>query len=276
MAGRKPAGSGAGQPSAASPSSNDLLIVGPGVLGSYLGKLWLEEHGPGTVTGQTNSTANHGRLLQLGFAVRTTQQAAAEAAEAAAAAAKSAAAEAAAAAKAEGGDGAEPAAASPQQGRKPTAGGAGPRSFANVAFCAPPSGSQDYVGDIKAALALWDGTGSFVFTSSAAVYQVDTRQPACAAAAADSRPRQAAAVSDAPPRPSSPPLPNESPARWTMALAVMSLRHLQRRGARWSWWSWWGVWVGGGRWGGAHVRARRRVRTQGQDLVAPCCRVGEM
>lgn len=43
------------------PSSHDLLIVGPGVLGSYLGKLWLDEHPGATVVGQTNSTTSHDR-----------------------------------------------------------------------------------------------------------------------------------------------------------------------------------------------------------------------
>lgn len=47
--------------SAEAPSSNDLLVVGPGVLGSYLGKLWLEEHPGAAVVGQTNSTSNHNR-----------------------------------------------------------------------------------------------------------------------------------------------------------------------------------------------------------------------
>lgn len=41
--------------------------------------------------------------------------------------------------------------------------------FANVVFCAPPSGSEDYPGDVKkAADNLWAGPeeGRFVFTSS--------------------------------------------------------------------------------------------------------------
>ena len=42
-----------------------------------------------------------------------------------------------------------------------------------MAYCAPPSGSADYAGDVGAALALWDGSGSFVFTSSAALYTVE-------------------------------------------------------------------------------------------------------
>lgn len=44
--------------------------------------------------------------------------------------------------------------------------------FAHVAFCAPPSGSEDYAGDVARALDMWDGTGNFVFTSSAGVYDV--------------------------------------------------------------------------------------------------------
>lgn len=42
--------------------------------------------------------------------------------------------------------------------------------FPFVVFSAPPSGSEDYTGEIKAALKQWDGTGGFVFTSSTAVY----------------------------------------------------------------------------------------------------------
>ena len=41
------------------PTSMDLLIVGPGVLGSYLGKLWKDKNPAATVTGQTNTTNNH-------------------------------------------------------------------------------------------------------------------------------------------------------------------------------------------------------------------------
>ena len=44
-----------------SASSNRLLIVGPGVLGSYVGKLWADENGAGSVVGQTNSTTNHAK-----------------------------------------------------------------------------------------------------------------------------------------------------------------------------------------------------------------------
>lgn len=39
--------------------AGELLIVGPGVLGSYLAKLWID-HG-GKVTGRTNTTSHHDR-----------------------------------------------------------------------------------------------------------------------------------------------------------------------------------------------------------------------
>lgn len=63
------------QAAAAQPSSHQLLIVGPGVLGSNLGKRWLDAFGPGQVVGQTNSTANHDRCgssrqqLGIGYGV---------------------------------------------------------------------------------------------------------------------------------------------------------------------------------------------------------------
>ena len=41
--------------------ADDLLVVGPGVLGSYAGMLWQQHHPTATVTGQTNSTTNHDR-----------------------------------------------------------------------------------------------------------------------------------------------------------------------------------------------------------------------
>jgi hypothetical protein len=44
-------------------SSERLLIVGPGVLGSYLGKLWIDDHGADTVVGQTNTTTNHAKWV---------------------------------------------------------------------------------------------------------------------------------------------------------------------------------------------------------------------
>ncbi|EFJ47911.1 hypothetical protein VOLCADRAFT_45237, partial [Volvox carteri f. nagariensis] len=47
------------------------------------------------------------------------------------------------------------------------------RKWSFVVFSAPPSGSEDYVADVKSALALWDGSGCFVFTSSMSVCGVD-------------------------------------------------------------------------------------------------------
>ena len=50
---------GASMSALENPTSMDLLIVGPGVLGSYLGKLWKDKNPAATVTGQTNTTNNH-------------------------------------------------------------------------------------------------------------------------------------------------------------------------------------------------------------------------
>ncbi|GAB4817924.1 hypothetical protein N2152v2_004970 [Parachlorella kessleri] len=50
---------------------------------------------------------------------------------------------------------------------------AGSSQYPFVLFSAPPSGSADYLGEISSALQRWDGTGCFVFTSSAGVYPVE-------------------------------------------------------------------------------------------------------
>lgn len=42
--------------------------------------------------------------------------------------------------------------------------------FPYVIFCAPPSRSVDYAGDVRLATSIWSGAGSFLFTSSSAVY----------------------------------------------------------------------------------------------------------
>lgn len=42
-------------------NSQDLLIVGPGVLGGLVGKLWKDLHADAVVLGQTNSSQNHAR-----------------------------------------------------------------------------------------------------------------------------------------------------------------------------------------------------------------------
>lgn len=115
----------------ASASPSNLLIVGPGVLGSYAGKLWIDDEGPGSVVGQTNTTTNHPRLTALGIHPRTKQSASSQ-----------------------------------------------DTTFPNVLFAAPPSGSENYPQEVTNAIKYWDGTGSFVFTSSAAVYSVDDGSPA--------------------------------------------------------------------------------------------------
>lgn len=56
----------AGATGASAPSSNDLLVVGPGVLGGYLGKLWKDAFPGSTVYGLTNSTNNHERCACMG------------------------------------------------------------------------------------------------------------------------------------------------------------------------------------------------------------------
>ncbi|GIL64354.1 hypothetical protein Vafri_18326 [Volvox africanus] len=115
-------------PSAAagSPANLDLLVVGPGVLGSVLAKNWIETVPGSTATGLTNSDRSHGRLRAMGLTPATRQSLPAN------------------------------------------------RKWSFVAFSAPPSGSDDYVADVKAALQLWDGTGSFLFTSSMSVCSVDS------------------------------------------------------------------------------------------------------
>ena len=117
----------------ANPSGDDLLIVGPGVLGSYLGLLWKLKHPQANVVGQTNTTTSHEKLRSLGIAPRTNEEQAKAATTATA-------------------------------------------KYPRVLFAAPPSGSADFVSEIKKAIALWDKDAPgacFVYTGSAAVYDVD-------------------------------------------------------------------------------------------------------
>ncbi|CAO2820745.1 unnamed protein product [Amaranthus hypochondriacus] len=44
-----------------------------------------------------------------------------------------------------------------------------PYQFPYVIFCAPPSKSPDYAGEVREATSSWNGQGSFVFTSSSAL-----------------------------------------------------------------------------------------------------------
>ncbi len=111
------------------PGEKKLLIVGPGVLGSCLGKCWIDEYGSGTVVGQTKTTTHHDMLNSIGIEPRLAEEASAG------------------------------------------------ETFPYVAYCAPPSGSEDYPGDVAKALSYWDGTGNFIFTSSAGVYNINDGSP---------------------------------------------------------------------------------------------------
>ncbi|KAL6597925.1 hypothetical protein ACP70R_046730 [Stipagrostis hirtigluma subsp. patula] len=126
---------------------NDLLIVGPGVLGRIVADKWKQwssevlptpkcqlpnmllaifslkigEYPGCKVFGQTATTEHHSELTELGII--------------------------------------------------PSLKGSivGPK-FPYVIFCAPPYRSDDYPGDLRVAVSNWNGEGSFLFTSSTAVY----------------------------------------------------------------------------------------------------------
>ncbi|GJN05264.1 hypothetical protein PR202_ga22879 [Eleusine coracana subsp. coracana] len=100
---------------------NDLLIVGPGVLGRIVADLWKQEHPGCRVFGQTATTDHHIELTELGII---------------------------------------PSLKGPIAGPK----------FPYVIFCAPPYRSDDYPGDLRVAASNWNEEGSFLFTSSTAVY----------------------------------------------------------------------------------------------------------
>ncbi|KAJ6688886.1 hypothetical protein OIU85_005326 [Salix viminalis] len=100
---------------------NDLLIVGPGVLGRLVAEKWRQEHPGCQVYGQTVTTDHHDELIKMGInpslkGIKATQQ------------------------------------------------------YPFVIFCAPPSRTSDYPGDVREAALSWNGDGSFVFTSSSAPF----------------------------------------------------------------------------------------------------------
>ncbi|KAH1250503.1 hypothetical protein GmHk_05G013646 [Glycine max] len=49
--------------------------------------------------------------------------------------------------------------------------------FPNVIYCAPPSRTPDYAGNIRLAALSWNGEGSFLFTSSSAPYDCNDNGP---------------------------------------------------------------------------------------------------
>lgn len=100
---------------------NDLLIVGPGVLGRLVAEKWRQEHPGCQVYGQTVTTDHHDELIKMGINPSL-------------------------------------------KGTKAT------QQYPYVIFCAPPSRTSDYPGDVREAALSWNGDGSFVFTSSSAPY----------------------------------------------------------------------------------------------------------
>jgi prephenate dehydrogenase len=54
----------------AASTPDDLLVVGPGVLGGLVAARWREAHPDAAVVGQTNTTASHARLEALGVTPR--------------------------------------------------------------------------------------------------------------------------------------------------------------------------------------------------------------
>ncbi|XP_011010566.1 PREDICTED: uncharacterized protein LOC105115393 [Populus euphratica] len=100
---------------------NDLLIVGPGVLGRLVAEKWRQEHPGCQVYGQTVTTDHHDELIKMGINPSL-------------------------------------------KGTKAS------QQYPYVIFCAPPSRTSDYPGDVREAALSWNGDGSFVFTSSSAPY----------------------------------------------------------------------------------------------------------
>ncbi|KAL8515546.1 hypothetical protein ACS0TY_014290 [Phlomoides rotata] len=101
--------------------ANDLLIVGPGVLGRIVAEQWRKENPGSQIYGQTLTSDHHDELVKLGInpSLKETQVT---------------------------------------------------HKFPYVIFCAPPSRSPDYPGEVREATLKWDGEGCFVFTSSSAPY----------------------------------------------------------------------------------------------------------
>ncbi|VAI03866.1 unnamed protein product [Triticum turgidum subsp. durum] len=100
---------------------NDLLIVGPGVLGRIVAEKWRQEHPDCKIYGQTATTDHHSDLTKIGII---------------------------------------PSLKGPRVDQK----------VPYVIFCAPPYRTDDYPGDLRVAASNWSGEGSFLFTSSTAVY----------------------------------------------------------------------------------------------------------
>ncbi|KAH9683271.1 NAD(P)-binding Rossmann-fold superfamily protein [Citrus sinensis] len=100
---------------------NDLLIVGPGVLGRLVAEQWRQEHPGCQIYGQTMTADHHDELINMGItpSLKWTEAT---------------------------------------------------QKFPYVIFCAPPSRSLDYPGDVRLAALSWNGEGSFLFTSTSAIF----------------------------------------------------------------------------------------------------------
>ncbi|KAG9459790.1 hypothetical protein H6P81_004298 [Aristolochia fimbriata] len=107
---------------------NDLLIVGPGVLGRIVAERWHREHPGCQIFGQTMTIDHHEELINIGI---------------------------------------KPILRGPLETQK----------FPYVIFCAPPSRSPDYIGDVRQAASCWSGDGSLLFTSSTAAYDCNDNSP---------------------------------------------------------------------------------------------------
>ncbi|KAM1103839.1 hypothetical protein EV1_012396 [Malus domestica] len=108
--------------------ADDLLIVGPGVLGRLVAQKWREEHPGCEIYGQTVTVDHHEELSEEGINPCL-------------------------------------------KGTKMT------HKFPYVIFCAPPSRTSDYPGDVRMAALNWNGEGSFLFTSSSAPYDCNDNGP---------------------------------------------------------------------------------------------------
>ncbi|KMT08439.1 hypothetical protein BVRB_6g141160 [Beta vulgaris subsp. vulgaris] len=117
---RATSSSAIGTTSSVEVGENDLLIVGPGVLGRLVAQQWSQDHLGCQVYGKTVTPDHHDELIKIGITpiLKGTML---------------------------------------------------PRQFPYVIFCAPPSRSSDYAGDVREAASSWNGEGSFVFTSSTAL-----------------------------------------------------------------------------------------------------------
>ncbi|XP_034200212.1 uncharacterized protein LOC117615266 isoform X2 [Prunus dulcis] len=115
-------------PSSGRVGANDLLIVGPGVLGRLVAQKWREEHPGCEIHGQTMTVDHHEELSKVGINPCL-------------------------------------------KGTKTT------HKFPYVIFCAPPSRTSDYPGDVRLAALNWNGEGSFLFTSSSAPYDCNDNGP---------------------------------------------------------------------------------------------------